>query len=343
MYKLLFIVIFSIVSVNTFAQMWTLDKRVDPQYPYQAVKNNLEGCVVVQFFIDEKGQPQYVEPINSSVKDIFDGEAYKAVSKWRYSPTEHNPNALPERKVVRIDFALSKNPLINTQCHVMLTDEVNDIEQFRENRLLTPIDGRSDVTLKKSMVLISTVLSTTELKEFMLKLATIKKAEYSNQDVFQQIDGLNYYQILSAVSLSNEQEQSLEEKWQARVEQKIDTIPLVNTQEFVHLWEISDMPIMIEEKLYKEISYQLLKAEILVRSDGTAALISTCRSISDDIKTALNNAIADWRIHSKVSKPKAVRYIYYIPAPEEAGAYYDCEVNWHPGHQSEMPVIRVNR
>ena len=324
------------------AQLWEIKKRIEPKYPVQAAKNNVEGCVVVQFFINNEGRTTHVELIQSSVQDVFDTAAYNAVSQWQYSATEKNVNSEPQRQVLQLDFSLSEHSLVSEQCKAELTSEAGDIDTFKENRLLTPIDGTSQSTFKHSMALTSAVLSNAELKYFMMSISELMKSQMKGMSLSQALNGLSYFQILSMTNLSLGGEQQIEKKWQARIDRKLSKIPLVNTQTFHQLWEMGDMSISMETELYKEISYQLLKAEILVRSDGTARLVGTCRKVNDDMVAAINASIIDWQLTSKSKVPRAVRYIYELPAPIEAGAYYQCDEDWYPNHKSTIPSMSVD-
>lgn len=58
------------------------------------------------------------------------------------------------------------------------------------------------------------------------------------------------------------------------------------------------------------------------------------------MRTALEESISDWQITSKVISPKTVRLIYDIPAPQEAGAYYQCDDDWPPEHQ--LDIAKMN-
>lgn len=342
-FKQFLIIILSVISFNTIAQMWTINKRVEPKYPLQAVKNNIEGCAVVQFFIDDNGVPTFVEPIQSFPSEDFATEAYKAVSQWRYTAAESNSNNLPQRQVVQLDFALSKNSLINDQCQKKLTDESDDINQFKINRLSTPINGSSNITLKESIASITAVLSTTELKQFFYSYSELLKSKNKMNTAYEHLNGLSYQQILTMANLTSSELDGVDQTMQERTTRRINKLPLVSFKELFNRLEVSDMRISMEESLYKEISYQLLKAEILVRRDGTAELISMCREVSSDISKAIKTSIADWRIRSKSNQPQAVRFIYGIPAPVEAGAFYDCDANWYPEHKAQLPVMASER
>lgn len=64
--------------------------RAAPDYPPQALKNEIEGWVVVQFSINEVGAVTNAFVVESEPGTIFDEAALKAINRWRYNPRVEN-------------------------------------------------------------------------------------------------------------------------------------------------------------------------------------------------------------------------------------------------------------
>jgi protein TonB len=74
--------------------------RVDPDYPFRAIRDEIEGWVEVQFSVTATGAVKDVIIIDSHPKSIFDAAVLKAVGRWRYNPKVDNGVAV-ERVGVR--------------------------------------------------------------------------------------------------------------------------------------------------------------------------------------------------------------------------------------------------
>jgi len=326
--------VFLIVAYSSplLAEQWEIEKRVEPKYPSKAVKNGTEGCVKMQFFINSYGIPVYIEPIKSSNAKLFDSAAVKALSKWRYKPTESNHNKTPERQTVELSFTMSSSPDVNHTCNAPMTAESNNIDTFRQARLLMPIEARDFDSWKDSVAKIVGVLSDDELRHFVRSFASLMSNQLgSKKDKFEAffitVNGLDYFQLMELADIKLNKSIPLADENDIIINSS--KYPLISMKQFFHTWEISDLAISIESNLYKEISYQLLKIELLIKRDGTAKLLSTCRKVSDEMKLALEESISDWQITKKTKSPKTVRFIYGVPAPSEDGAYVDCNEDWH--------------
>jgi TonB family protein len=136
-------------SYSLQAEQWVIEKRVDPKYPINAIKSGQSGCVTMQFFINAEGVPVYIEPVKSSNSKLFDGAAVKALSKWRYKATESNQNKTPERQTVELSFSMLSSADVKHSCYAQMTAESNDIDAFRQTRLLMPIEARDFQSWKK--------------------------------------------------------------------------------------------------------------------------------------------------------------------------------------------------
>ena len=77
---------------------------VAPDYPQVARVAKIEGVVTLEATIDAQGQVRDVKVIGSI--PLLDKAAVDAVSKWRYTPTRLNGEAIPVILTVRVVFSL---------------------------------------------------------------------------------------------------------------------------------------------------------------------------------------------------------------------------------------------
>lgn len=62
--------------------------RIEPRYPVKAAQEGVTGWVTLSFTIDDNGVPENLRVVSSHPADVFDAEALRAVSRWRYQPQE---------------------------------------------------------------------------------------------------------------------------------------------------------------------------------------------------------------------------------------------------------------
>ena len=77
---------------------------VPPVYPTIAQTARVEGDVIVEAVIDETGVVRNVRVLRSI--PLLDRAAVEAVSRWRYSPTTLNNQAVPVIMTVTVSFRL---------------------------------------------------------------------------------------------------------------------------------------------------------------------------------------------------------------------------------------------
>ncbi|MBX9766466.1 MAG: TonB family protein [Bdellovibrionales bacterium] len=85
--------------------------RIKPKYPREALIEGLEGWVSLMIDITEQGSVENVRVVDGEKKAVFQGEARRAVSQWKYKPFTDQAGQ-PIRKVdslVRVDFKLTDN------------------------------------------------------------------------------------------------------------------------------------------------------------------------------------------------------------------------------------------
>lgn len=83
--------------------------RMEPKYPQTAARDGIEGWVKLLFSIDTLGQVGNIQVIESEPNRIFDREAKRALSKWKYKPqiVAGVPQAQDGMMVV-LDFKLAQ-------------------------------------------------------------------------------------------------------------------------------------------------------------------------------------------------------------------------------------------
>jgi protein TonB len=65
-----------------------------PEYPEMALFLGYQGTTVVRVHVSGKGQTKGVEVVQSSHHKVLDESAAKAISKWRFSATNHDDSVI---------------------------------------------------------------------------------------------------------------------------------------------------------------------------------------------------------------------------------------------------------
>lgn len=83
--------------------------RMEPKYPPAAARDGIEGWVKLLFSIDSLGQVENIQVIESEPSNVFNREAKRALSKWKYKPQviDGKPQA-QDGLVVVLDFKLQQ-------------------------------------------------------------------------------------------------------------------------------------------------------------------------------------------------------------------------------------------
>jgi len=81
-------------------------KRALPKYPAYAIKNGIEGTVLLNFSIEQDGNLSDIEVVASDMDGLFDAAAILGLQKWLYQKPSHKVR----NNYVAIEFALSKQP-----------------------------------------------------------------------------------------------------------------------------------------------------------------------------------------------------------------------------------------
>ncbi|MDP5214492.1 energy transducer TonB [Pseudoalteromonas tunicata] len=97
-------------QANLVDAYWTVTKRVEPQYPISAAKNNISGCVDLIVGIDQSGKARGYKVHSSYPEGLFDKNAAAALVKWQWQATEKNKGNTPILTSIQMDFMTSRNP-----------------------------------------------------------------------------------------------------------------------------------------------------------------------------------------------------------------------------------------
>lgn len=84
--------------------------KIKPKYPKAALVSGTEGWVLLNIDINESGEVENVRVIDGEQRNMFQSEARRAVSQWKYRPFVDD-SGRPFRKhdhQVRVDFKLEE-------------------------------------------------------------------------------------------------------------------------------------------------------------------------------------------------------------------------------------------
>ena len=80
-------------------------RKVNPEYPPDALKRRIQGQVVLRVNIDKEGKVFRIEPVSGH--ELLIPAAMDAVRQWRYKPYLLNNQAVELDTEVLINFTLS--------------------------------------------------------------------------------------------------------------------------------------------------------------------------------------------------------------------------------------------
>lgn len=83
--------------------------RIEPRYPVQAARDGKEGWVRLSFTINEVGGVEDIDVIEADPRRVFDREAKRALSKWKYKPKIVDGKPVKQYNMkVQLDFKLDQ-------------------------------------------------------------------------------------------------------------------------------------------------------------------------------------------------------------------------------------------
>lgn len=78
----------------------------NPDYPQSARARGLEGSVLLEFTVSERGQVSDIRILSSKPEGIFDQVAIEAIKKWTFSPGITNGQAVVSKIKQKVNFEL---------------------------------------------------------------------------------------------------------------------------------------------------------------------------------------------------------------------------------------------
>jgi TonB family protein len=79
--------------------------QVEPEYTEQARKAKVNGVVLVQFVIDERGKPQNIQ-VTQGIGMGLDQKAVQAIRKWKFKPAEKDGKPVATIAHAQVNFRL---------------------------------------------------------------------------------------------------------------------------------------------------------------------------------------------------------------------------------------------
>ncbi len=79
---------------------------VRPEYPYRARQRGIEGHIKLAFTITAAGKVENIRVMEASPSNVFDREARRAASRWRFAPRTENGAAVSREAVKTLHFRL---------------------------------------------------------------------------------------------------------------------------------------------------------------------------------------------------------------------------------------------
>lgn len=92
------------IRVGGNVQASKLVNKVSPVYPQKAKEEGVEGAVVLQITVNERGEVSDIQVVSGH--ELLSEAAVEAVKQWRYSPTLLNGEPVPVVATVTVQFTL---------------------------------------------------------------------------------------------------------------------------------------------------------------------------------------------------------------------------------------------
>ncbi|GHE87678.1 M56 family metallopeptidase [Thalassotalea profundi] len=80
--------------------------RIEPKYPIQAARDEIEGAVLLKFDVDLDGSTKNISVLTSVPEYVFNKVSITALEKWKYKPDSQK---VLKDNVVQLDFRMDAN------------------------------------------------------------------------------------------------------------------------------------------------------------------------------------------------------------------------------------------
>ncbi|EAT13415.1 energy transducer TonB [Bermanella marisrubri] len=82
--------------------------RVNPRYPQSALARRIEGYVIIRMSINEAGNVDDVEVVESDPKGVFEREAIRAAWRFKFKPKLEDGKPVSQTAVLPFEFNLEE-------------------------------------------------------------------------------------------------------------------------------------------------------------------------------------------------------------------------------------------
>ncbi len=96
-------------------------RRIPPEYPKKAAQKGMFGSVTMRLLINEKGDVDAVDVLNSYPQGLFERDAIRALKRWKYAPGER-------KTIGRVLLTFSLGEIDHKKVQVIFDD--NKLWQF---------------------------------------------------------------------------------------------------------------------------------------------------------------------------------------------------------------------
>ena len=75
--------------------------RESPAYPHGALSRGVEGSVLLEYTVNERGRVVSPRVLEATPPGVFEGAALRALSRWRYEPRGSEPTTMKVKLTFR--------------------------------------------------------------------------------------------------------------------------------------------------------------------------------------------------------------------------------------------------
>jgi protein TonB len=83
--------------------------RIQPQYPRNAMRDGINGYVVLELEVNPDGSVRSARPIQAQPRGVFESAAVQGVMKWRFKPKVVDGKPVACKGIQRLDFNIGKD------------------------------------------------------------------------------------------------------------------------------------------------------------------------------------------------------------------------------------------